>query len=78
MLLSLKDYSAALEQAERALQADPRSVSALLTKIKALIGKRQYDQARSNLQAARKLVTDTIPFDLLEIELESTVSKNPV
>ena len=73
--LALKDYNAALEQAESALQADPRSVSALLTKIKALIGKRQYDQARSNLQAARKLVTDTIPFDLLEIELESTVSK---
>jgi tetratricopeptide (TPR) repeat protein len=73
--LALKDYSAALEQAERALQADPRSISALLTKIKALIGKRQFDQARSNLQAARKLVTDTIPFDLLEIELESTVSK---
>jgi tetratricopeptide (TPR) repeat protein len=73
--LALKDYNAALEQAERALQADPRSTQALLTKIKTLIGKRQYDQARSNLQAARKLVTDTIPFDLLEIELESTVSK---
>jgi len=73
--LALKDYTAALEEAGRALQADPRSAQALLTKIKALIGKHQYDQARSNLQAARKLVTDTIPFDLLEIELDATVSK---
>jgi len=73
--LALKDYASALEHAERAIQADPHASQALLTKIKALAGKHQFDQARNNLQAARKLVRDTIPFDLLEIELESTASK---
>jgi len=73
--LALKDYPSALGQSERALQANPHSARALLTKIKALAGKHQFDQARSNLQAARKLVEDPIPFDLLEIELDSTVSK---
>jgi len=44
--LAIKDYSSALEQAQRTLQSKPRSPRALLAKIKSLMGKRQFDEAR--------------------------------
>lgn len=72
---AMQDYPAAEEQANRVLQLNARSSRALLVKIKALMKRRQYEEAKRVLQSARELVADPIPFDLLGIELDATAQR---
>lgn len=70
-LFALQDYQAAQDQANRVLQTNAHSSRALQVKAKALMKQRQYEEARRVLQAAREMVSDPIPFDLLAIELDA-------
>lgn len=73
--LAMQDYPSAEEQANRVLQTDARSSRALMVKIKALTKRRQYEEAKRVLQAAREIVADPIPFDLLGIELDAITQR---
>jgi len=69
--LAMQDYQTAEEQANRVLQVNGHSTRALQVKTKSLMKRRQYEDAKRVLQAAREMVSDPIPFDLLGIELEA-------
>ncbi len=72
---AMQDYQAAEEQANRVLQANGHSSQALQVKTKALMKRHQYEEAKRVLQAAREMVSDPIPFDLLAIELDAAMMR---
>ncbi|MEL7645677.1 MAG: tetratricopeptide repeat protein, partial [Anaerolineaceae bacterium] len=74
-LFAMQDYQAAEEQANRVLQTDAYSSRALQLKAKALMKQRRYEEAKRVLQAAREMVSDPIPFDLLAIELDASTQR---
>ncbi|MFZ3069554.1 MAG: tetratricopeptide repeat protein [Anaerolineaceae bacterium] len=73
--LARQEYQPALEEADQVLQTHPDSSRALQTKVKALMGKRQYEEARRVLQAAKEIVINSIPLDILSIELDVITNK---
>ncbi|MGV8050256.1 MAG: tetratricopeptide repeat protein [Anaerolineaceae bacterium] len=74
-LLAKQDFQAALDQANLVLQDHSTSSRALQTKVKALIGKRQFEEAKRVVQAAKAVVDDPIPFEILKIELDTINNK---
>lgn len=73
--LARQEFNQALEQADNVLKTRPNSARALEVRVKALLGKHQYEEARRGIQTARTVVQDKVPFDLLLIELETNYLK---
>jgi tetratricopeptide (TPR) repeat protein len=69
--LARKDYDSAVREINHALKKSPDHPVALLIKAKAEIGLENPNLAEHTIQAAKAVVADSIPFDLLSIELES-------
>ena len=72
---ALQDYLAAEGHANRVLQSNARSSRALLVKIKSLMNRRQLEEAKRVLDAAREMLADPVPLELLAIELDASLQR---
>jgi tetratricopeptide (TPR) repeat protein len=74
--LARKEFSQAISQANQVLQVEPNSSRALLVKARAEIGLGKPSEARQTILAAKTVVDNAIPFELLSIELDSVNKPN--
>ena len=68
--LAKKEIEPAMVEIDRALQGNPNHPKALLLKAEAEIEANNPELARLTIQAAEAVVADSIPFELLSIELD--------
>lgn len=69
--LARKEFEQAIETADQVLFSTPGHPDALLIIAKAQMQSDKHAQAIQTIQYAKKIVPDTIPFDLLGIEIEA-------
>ncbi|NLW72511.1 MAG: tetratricopeptide repeat protein [Chloroflexi bacterium] len=71
--LSREENLAAIEAADQVLRQFPKRERALIVKIKALQGLKRNSEAQQVNNAAISLVSDPVPFELIALDLDSSL-----